>query len=185
MARITSSTSSDEDGPSVGIPVVDLSPFFAFNTGTGISWLLAGISRQRRRKTAHQDGNSLTFVIQDDAGGLEVCKNGEWIPATPTPGAIIVNVGETIQVLTNDKLKSAMHRVTRPKGRSRYSYSFFYSVSPEKWVEPLPEFTEQLGELPKYRKFQFGEYLQLIKKDVTNPPQRPEDALRVAHYSIE
>ncbi|CAI0399428.1 unnamed protein product [Linum tenue] len=42
--------------------------------------------------TAHQDGNSLTFVIQDDAGGLEVCKNGEWILATPTPGAIIVNV---------------------------------------------------------------------------------------------
>ncbi|CAI0399427.1 unnamed protein product [Linum tenue] len=42
-----------------------------------------------------------------------------------------------------------MHRVTRPKARSRYSYSFFYSVSPEKWVEPLPEFTDQLGERPK------------------------------------
>lgn len=47
----------------------------------------------------HEDGNLITFVFQDEAGGLEVCKNGEWIPVTPAEATIIVvNVGDVIQV---------------------------------------------------------------------------------------
>ncbi|CAI0549217.1 unnamed protein product [Linum tenue] len=137
-----------------------------------------------RGLTAHQDGNSVTFILQDDAGGLEVLRNGEWIPATPTPGSIIVNIGDVIQVLSNNKFKSSMHRVVRPKGRSRYSFAFFYCLPAEKWVEPLPEFTEKVGELPKYRKFQFKEYTQLRMRDVMDPPQRPEDSVTITHYSI-
>lgn len=48
--------------------------------------------------TEHEDGNCITFVFQDDAGGLEVNKNGEWIPVIPSPGTIVVNVGDVIQV---------------------------------------------------------------------------------------
>jgi isopenicillin N synthase-like dioxygenase len=47
----------------------------------------------------HEDGNLFTFVIQDEVGGLQVRKNGEWIPVTPEQGTIIVNVGDVIQVL--------------------------------------------------------------------------------------
>lgn len=46
----------------------------------------------------HEDGNLITFVFQDEAGGLEVCKNGEWIPVTPAEATIVVNVGDVIQV---------------------------------------------------------------------------------------
>ena len=46
----------------------------------------------------HEDGNCVTFVFQDEVGGLEVCKNQEWIPVIPTQGAIVVNVGDVIQV---------------------------------------------------------------------------------------
>ncbi|CAN1262666.1 1-aminocyclopropane-1-carboxylate oxidase 5 [Linum perenne] len=49
--------------------------------------------------TPHQDGNSVTFVFQDDAGGLEVLRDEIWIPATPSPDAIVVNIGDVIQVL--------------------------------------------------------------------------------------
>lgn len=51
------------------------------------------------RLSEHQDGNCLTFVFQDDIGGLEVLKDGEWIPVDPTDGSIIVNVGDIFQVL--------------------------------------------------------------------------------------
>jgi isopenicillin N synthase-like dioxygenase len=48
--------------------------------------------------TEHEDGNCITFVFQDEAGGLEVRRNGEWIPVIPTRGSLVVNVGDVIQV---------------------------------------------------------------------------------------
>lgn len=48
--------------------------------------------------TEHEDGNCNTFVFQDEAGGLEVRRNGKWIPVIPTRGSIVVNVGDVIQV---------------------------------------------------------------------------------------
>ncbi|CAN1155928.1 Flavonol synthase/flavanone 3-hydroxylase (Fragment) [Linum perenne] len=134
--------------------------------------------------TPHQDGNSVTFVFQDDAGGLEVLRDEIWIPATPSPDAIVVNIGDVIQVVSNNKFKSATHRVVRPKGRSRHSYAFFYNLSGEKFVEPLPQFTSEIGEPPKYRKFEYGEYMKLRLRNKTHPPQSPEDVIHITHYSI-
>lgn len=48
--------------------------------------------------TEHEDGNCITFVFQDEVGGLEVRKNGEWIPVVPQEGHIVVNLGDVIQV---------------------------------------------------------------------------------------
>ncbi|KAL1814737.1 hypothetical protein ACET3Z_017311 [Daucus carota] len=90
--------------------------------------------------SAHEDGNLITILLQDEVGGLEVRKDGEWIPVTPSAGTLIVNIGDIVQVLSNDKYKSATHRVVRTKGRDRYSYAFFYNLQAEKWVEPLSEF---------------------------------------------
>lgn len=53
---------------------------------------------ENNRITEHEDGNCITFVIQDGVGGLEVCSNKEWIPVTPMEGTIVVNVGDVIQV---------------------------------------------------------------------------------------
>ncbi|KAH7550316.1 hypothetical protein JRO89_XS13G0170200 [Xanthoceras sorbifolium] len=57
------------------------------------------------------------------------------------------------KVLSNNKFKSATHRVVRPKGKSRYSYAFFYNLQGDKWVEPLSEFTEENGKALKYKGF--------------------------------
>ena len=48
--------------------------------------------------TEHEDGNLITMVLQEDVGGLEVCKNGEWIPVIPSKGTLVVNIGDVIQV---------------------------------------------------------------------------------------
>uniref|UniRef100_A0A164XKP3 Fe2OG dioxygenase domain-containing protein n=1 Tax=Daucus carota subsp. sativus TaxID=79200 RepID=A0A164XKP3_DAUCS len=124
----------------------------------------------------HEDGNIITLVLQDEVGGLEVRKNGEWIPVTPTQGTLVV--------LSNDKYKSATHRVITTKGKNRYSYAFFYNLDGEKWVEPLPEFTTLIGELPKYRRFLFKDYQALRMRNKTHPPSRPEDVIHITHYSI-
>ncbi|GLT43591.1 hypothetical protein SLA2020_175300 [Shorea laevis] len=134
--------------------------------------------------TEHEDGNCITFVFQDDAGGLEVRKDGKWIPVTPLPDTLVVNVGDVIQVLSNKKFKSATHRVVRPKGKSRYSYAFFYSLQGDKWVEPLPQFTDEIGERPKYRGFFYKDYQALRMRNKTHPPSRPEDVIHITHYAI-
>ncbi|KAK9277881.1 hypothetical protein L1049_027438 [Liquidambar formosana] len=132
----------------------------------------------------HEDGNCITFVLQDEAGGLEVRKNGEWIPVTPAEGTLVVNICDVIQVLSNNRFQSATHRVVRPEGRSRYSFAFFYNLQGDKWVEPLPQFTKEIGEPPKYRGFLYKEYQQLRMRNKTHPPSRPEDVIHITHYAI-
>ncbi|KAB2073269.1 hypothetical protein ES319_A07G071600v1 [Gossypium barbadense] len=125
-----------------------------------------------------------SWDFMDEAGGLEVSKDGEWIPVIPAKGTLVVNISDVIQVLSNNKFKSATHRVVRPKGRSRYSFAFFYNLQGDKWVEPLPHFTKDIGESPKYRGFQYSEYLQLRLRNKTHPPTTPEDEIRITHYTI-
>ena len=65
----------------------------------------------------HTDPGVLTLLLQDDTGGLQTysLKNG-WIDIQPSPGSIVVNLGDAMQVWTNDTYKAALHRV-RPVQR--------------------------------------------------------------------
>ncbi|EAZ32177.1 hypothetical protein OsJ_16383 [Oryza sativa Japonica Group] len=132
----------------------------------------------------HEDGNCITFVLQDGVGGLEVLKDGAWVPVDPVEGSIIVNIGDVIQVLTNGKMKSATHRVVRKPAVHRHSLVFFFNVHGDRWVEPLPEYTEKIGEAPRYRRFLYSEYQQLRMRNKTHPPSRPEDVVHITHYAI-
>ncbi|XP_059643255.1 flavonol synthase/flavanone 3-hydroxylase-like [Cornus florida] len=132
----------------------------------------------------HEDGNCITFVLQDEVGGLEVRKDGEWIPVVPEVGTLVVNVADVIQVLSNQKFKSATHRVVRPKGSRRHSFAFFYNLQGDKWVEPLSRFTKEIGEPPKYRSFFYKEYQELRMRNKSHPPSKPEDVIHISHYAI-
>ena len=82
------------------------------------------------RAAEHEDINLITLLMGASASGLEVLnKQGEWIGVTALPGQIIVNVGDMLQRLTNNKLKSTTHRVVNPPreewGSSRFSIPFF------------------------------------------------------------
>ncbi|KAF3631863.1 putative transcription factor TCP14-like [Capsicum annuum] len=135
-------------------------------------------------KPAHEDPGCFTIVYQDELGGLQVQKDDQWIPIAPCKDKLVVNIGDVIQVLSNNKFKSATHRVIRPRELNRYSCAVFYNVHGDKWIEPLTRFTKEIGESPKYRRFRFREYLQLRLRNRTHPPDRPEDLIHITHYSI-
>ncbi|PHU02325.1 hypothetical protein BC332_27576 [Capsicum chinense] len=135
-------------------------------------------------KPAHEDPGCFTIVYQDELGGLQVQKDDQWIPIAPCKDKLVVNIGDVIQVLSNNKFKSATHRVIRPRELNRYSCAVFYNVHGDKWIEPLTRFTKEIGESPKYRRFLFREYLQLRLRNRTHPPDRPEDLIHITHYSI-
>ncbi|KAK2965916.1 hypothetical protein RJ640_005332 [Escallonia rubra] len=130
----------------------------------------------------HRDASSITLLFQDEVGGLEFQKNGEWLPVTPTEGAIVVNVGDVIQVLTNNKIMSATHRVVSPKGRTRLSLAYNYNLGGNTWVEPLSQFTQESG--PKYRRYLQKEYVALRLKQKAHPPSRNEDRISIDYYAI-
>ncbi|KAK9069432.1 hypothetical protein SSX86_011335 [Deinandra increscens subsp. villosa] len=132
----------------------------------------------------HQDTNCFTFLLQDDAGGLEYEKDGSWIPVPPLEGSLVVNVGSTIQALTNKKLVAARHRVWKPEGRTRHSLAFFYNIGSEKWIEPLPKFTDEIGEAPKYKGFIYKELLEARLKKERNPHTLREEVLNLEHFAI-
>lgn len=88
------------------------------------------------RAAEHEDINLITLLVGASAEGLEVLnRNGEWIPVTEVENHIIVNVGDMLQRLTNNKLVSTTHRVVNPPKeqwhKPRYSIPFFLHPRPE------------------------------------------------------
>ncbi len=82
------------------------------------------------RAGEHEDINLITLLIGASADGLEVVnKQGEYVAVTALPEHIVVNVGDMLQRLTNNKLRSTTHRVVNPPrekwGTSRFSIPFF------------------------------------------------------------
>ncbi len=82
------------------------------------------------RAAEHEDINLITLLMGASADGLQILnKRGEWISVTSLPEQIVVNVGDMLQRLTNNKLKSTTHRVINPPrdqwASSRYSIPFF------------------------------------------------------------
>ncbi len=82
------------------------------------------------RAEQHEDINLITLLVGASADGLQILtKRNEWIPVTSLPDQIVVNVGDMLQRLTNNKLCSTTHRVVNPDRAlwhtSRFSIPFF------------------------------------------------------------
>ncbi len=86
------------------------------------------------RARAHEDINLITLLIGAEEGGLEVLnKDGSWIKVEPSSEAIVCNIGDMMQLVTDKKLKSTTHRViqdTEADPKSRYSIPFFLHPAP-------------------------------------------------------
>lgn len=95
------------------------------------------------RSAEHEDINLITLLMGASAEGLQVLnKQGQWIPITALPEQIVVNVGDMLQRLTNNVLKSTTHRVVNPPRERmhepRYSIPFFLHPRSEMDLTCLP-----------------------------------------------
>ncbi|MET0180044.1 MAG: 2-oxoglutarate and iron-dependent oxygenase domain-containing protein [Novosphingobium sp.] len=82
------------------------------------------------RAGAHEDINLITLLLGAEEAGLELLtRDGRWLALDPPPGALVVNIGDMLQRLTNHALPSTTHRVRNPQGSraalSRYAMPFF------------------------------------------------------------
>jgi isopenicillin N synthase-like dioxygenase len=115
------------------------------------------------RAEQHEDINLITLLVGASADGLQVLtKQGEWIGVTSLPEQIVVNVGDMLQRLTNNRLKSTTHRVVNPSRElwhtSRFSMPFFLHPRSEMSLACLDSCIDQ--DHPKlYDDITAGEYL--------------------------
>lgn len=95
------------------------------------------------RAGQHEDINFITLLIGSSAEGLQLLRrDGSWLPVTTQGDAIVCNVGDMLQRLTNHVLPSTTHRVVNPPGEKarqpRYSIPFFLHPNPDYLIETLP-----------------------------------------------
>jgi len=87
----------------------------------------------------HNDSGLLSFILQDDVGGLQVHVGDELVDATPAPGSLILNIGEMLQIATDGYLRATKHRVVSPPpGRQRISVAYFFNPAMEATFEEIP-----------------------------------------------
>lgn len=115
------------------------------------------------RAEQHEDINLITLLVGASADGLQILnKNNEWVAVTALPEQIVVNVGDMLQRLTNNKLKSTTHRVVNPPrelwGTSRFSIPFFLHPRSDMKLNCLPGCITAENPLA-YEPITAGEYL--------------------------
>ena len=115
------------------------------------------------RAGAHEDINTITLLLGAEEAGLELLtRDGRWIPVSPKPGELVINIGDMLQRLTNGKLRSTPHRVVNPTpdraSNARYSMPFFLHFRPDFTIEALPG-TVAEGEEPKWPPISSHDYL--------------------------
>ncbi|AQK56291.1 hypothetical protein ACJX0J_021573 [Zea mays] len=121
---------------------------------------------------AHTDAGGLILLLQDDqVSGLQLLRGGdggEWVDVPPLRHAIVANVGDQLEVVTNGRYKSAVHRVlARPDG-NRMSVASFYNPGADAVIFPAPALVGEEERAEKkattYPRFVFEDYMNLYAR---------------------
>ncbi|KAK6135696.1 hypothetical protein DH2020_030573 [Rehmannia glutinosa] len=129
----------------------------------------------------HKDAGALTILAQDEVGGIQVKRktDGEWILVKPTPDAYIINVGDIIQVWSNEKYQSVEHRVKVNSEKERFSIPFFFNPAFYTMVEPLEELVNEQNP-SKYKAYSWGKFLSTRK--LSNYKKLDVENIQIHHF---
>ncbi|KAI3711169.1 hypothetical protein L2E82_41052 [Cichorium intybus] len=137
---------------------------------------------------AHTDAGGVILLFQDDkVSGLQLLKDGNWIDVPPMHHSIVINLGDQLEVITNGRYKSVMHRVIAQTDGTRMSIASFYNPGSDAVIYPAPELLNKEEEKNTlYPKFVFEDYMKLyaeVKFQAKEPRfeafKAMEDAVRV------
>jgi isopenicillin N synthase-like dioxygenase len=105
----------------------------------------------------HTDAGALTLLLQDEQPGLEVFHDGAWRLVEPRRDALVVNIGDIVQVWSNDRYTAALHRGLVSAEAERFSAPFFFNPAYSAVYAPLPSVVDAANP-PRYRPIRWGEF---------------------------
>nr|AQR58516.1 flavonol synthase [Allium cepa] len=106
---------------------------------------------------AHTDMSSLTILVPNEVPGLQVFKDDHWFDAKYIPNALICHIGDQLEILSNGKYKSVLHRTTVNKEKSRMSWPVFCSPPGDTMIGPLPQLVNDENP-PKFKTKKYKDY---------------------------
>ncbi|KAF5482258.1 hypothetical protein F2P56_002843 [Juglans regia] len=93
---------------------------------------------------AHADGSSITVLLQDEeVEGLQILEDGKWIKVPVIPHALVVNLGEQMQIMSNGIFKSPLHRVLTNSDKLRISVALFNWPELDKEIGPVDQLIDE------------------------------------------
>ena len=101
---------------------------------------------------AHTDYGIVTILWADEVPGLEILRpGGSWLPVQPSPGALLINLGDLLARWTNDRWLSTMHRVVPPRDAAgnltrRRSAAYFHDGNADALISTLEPCRDPRGE---------------------------------------
>lgn len=112
---------------------------------------------------AHTDAGGIILLFQDDkVSGLQLLKDGKWVDVPPMRHSIVINLGDQLEVITNGKYKSVLHRVIAQSDGNRMSLASFYNPGNDAVIYPAPALVaKETDEKQVYPKFMFDDYMKL------------------------
>ncbi|WCJ26119.1 2-oxoglutarate (2OG) and Fe(II)-dependent oxygenase superfamily protein [Euphorbia peplus] len=109
---------------------------------------------------AHTDISALTFILHNMVPGLQLFYESKWVTAKCVPNSIIMHIGDTIEILSNGKYKSILHRGLVNKDKVRISWAVFCEPPKEKIIlKPLPEIVTE-AEPPLFPPRTFAQHIE-------------------------
>ena len=114
----------------------------------------------------HTDYGTLTILLQDDVGGLQVeTKDGVWIEVPPVPGSFVVNLGDMMEIWTSGALRAGPHRAKVSPTEHRLSVAMFYDPGFDCVISPVPldktliPVEKTMAKLPLDFPIRYGDYV--------------------------
>ncbi|KAL5573462.1 hypothetical protein UlMin_023059 [Ulmus minor] len=135
---------------------------------------------------AHTDAGGIILLFQDDkVSGLQLLKDGQWIDVPPMRHSIVINLGDQLEVITNGKYKSVLHRVIAQTDGTRMSIASFYNPGSDAVIYPAPNLVEKEAEEKNqvYPKFVFEDYMKLYTAVKFHAKEPRFEAVRETIYT--
>ncbi|XP_015080802.1 1-aminocyclopropane-1-carboxylate oxidase 4 [Solanum pennellii] len=133
---------------------------------------------------AHTDAGGIILLFQDDkVSGLQLLKDEQWIDVPPMRHSIVVNLGDQLEVITNGKYKSVMHRVIAQTDGTRMSLASFYNPGNDAVIYPAPALIEESKQV--YPKFVFDDYMKLYAGLKFQPKEPRFEAMKAMEANVE
>ncbi|KAL3530111.1 hypothetical protein ACH5RR_009433 [Cinchona calisaya] len=111
---------------------------------------------------------TLITLLQQDVYGLQLLNDGQWLGVEPLPNAFVVNISLLLEVISNGKLKSDMHRVVTNSVCSRTSLAIFVSYPSDGIIQPAKSLISPTNP-PLYRAFQYKDFLEFLFANNAEP----------------